>query len=393
MITIRRHFARARRVLRAAGLGACMAAVTLAAETSAGPVSDARAARLERGINLSHWFAQVSGGVGYTAQHLASHATVDDAALIKRLGFRHVRISVDPAPMVSPDVVGIVGREHLVQLEGAVKMLMAHDLAVILDLHPGQAFKKALERDDREVDRFAEFWRDLARHFSGLDAERLFFEVLNEPEFEDGYRWSGVQAKLVSAIRQTAPQHTVIVTGHRWSAIDDLLRLEPLSEGNLVYNFHFYAPHVFTHQGALWGSTFWRYLGGVPYPSTPDNVMSVAATLPDSVPRLLLLRYGHERWGAARIDMEVEQVAAWARTRNLRLTCNEFGVYRALAQPGDRVRWIADVRRALERHRIGWTMWDYAGGFGVATGPAAARVVDAAVLGALGLDRPRGPAE
>ena len=30
-------------------------------------------------------------------------------------------------------------------------------------------------------------------------------------------------------------------------------------------------------------------------------------------------------------------------------------------------RWISDVRTALERHNIGWAMWDYSGSFGVAT--------------------------
>jgi hypothetical protein len=85
--------------------------------------------------------------------------------------------------------------------------------------------------------------------------------------------------------------------------------------------------------------------------------------------------------------MEIEQVAAWARKHNVRVMCNEFGVYRALADPGDRAKWISDVRVALERHRIGWTMWDYAGDFGLVSGQPGSRVVDASVLSALGLDR------
>jgi hypothetical protein len=87
--------------------------------------------------------------------------------------------------------------------------------------------------------------------------------------------------------------------------------------------------------------------------------------------------------------MEIDQVAAWASTHNVRVTCNEFGVYRALADPKDRTKWITDVRVALERHRIGWTMWDYAGDFGLVSGQPGSRVVDAAVVSALGLDRER----
>ena len=91
--------------------------------------------------------------------------------------------------------------------------------------------------------------------------------------------------------------------------------------------------------------------------------------------------------------MEIEQVAAWASKHKVRVTCNEFGVYRVLAEPGDRTKWITDVRAALERHRIGWTMWDYAGDFGLVSGQPGTRVVDAAVLSALGLDRPRRPSD
>ncbi len=31
----------------------------------------------------------------------------------------------------------------------------------------------------------------------------------------------------------------------------------------------------------------------------------------------------------------------------------------------DRAAWIKDMRTALEKNGISWTMWDYAGGFGV----------------------------
>ena len=47
--------------------------------------------------------------------------------------------------------------------------------------------------------------------------------------------------------------------------------------------------------------------------------------------------------------------------------CNEFGVYRKAAKPEDRAAWISDVRTTLEKYGIGWTMWDYSGGFGVVT--------------------------
>ena len=67
---------------------------------------------------------------------------------------------------------------------------------------------------------------------SVLDAypDRVFFEILNEPEFSDAYRWYGVEAKLAAAIRRAAPRHTIIATGARWDDDDDLIFLEPLPD-------------------------------------------------------------------------------------------------------------------------------------------------------------------
>ena len=72
------------------------------------------------------------------------------------------------------------------------------------------------------------------------------------------------------------------------------------------------------------------------------------------------------------------------------MVCNEFGVYRAYADPQDRVAWIHDVRTALERHNMGWTMWDYSGSFGVAAKKDGRNVPDELTLRALGLNQPPG---
>lgn len=360
----------------------------LSAHASASPmtgVPEARFAKLRRGINLSHWFAQVVDPRGYTKDHFLTHTTAQDLALIKALGFDHVRLSVDPDPMFVAGQADMIPPEYLGHLDDAVQLILAHDLAVVVDIHPSGEFKRRLQRDDRQVEAFADFWRALARHFSTRDPERVFLEVLNEPEFEDAYRWSGVQAKLVAAIRQGAPAHTAIVTGHRWSALDELLALEPLRDPNVVYNFHFYSPHLFTHQGATWGVYFWHSLGDIPYPSAPDKIAALAAGSPDDLARLSLVRYGHDYWSAARIEAEIAQVGAWSRKHNVRVTCNEFGVYRRVAPSSDRATWIADVRMILERQGIGWSLWDYAGDFGLVTKQAGTILPDDTVVAALGL--------
>lgn len=354
-------------------------------------IAQQRARHLRRGINLSEWFAQVYDPHGYTKEHLVGWVTADDIALIKSMGFDHVRLSINPAPMMRHNEADNIPKEYLDYLDGAVKMILDHGLAVILDMHPDSDFKAKLVQRDDEVEQFSDFWRALSRHYSTYDPELVYFEILNEPEFRDRYRWAGVQAKLAAAIRDGAPKHTIIAAGANWSDIDDLLELTPLSDPNVIYNFHFYDPHTFTHQGATWGENYWHFETKLAYPAETQNAEQVASEQPDRLNRLRVLRYALEHWDANRIAVEIGQAAEWAKHWNVPLTCNEFGVYRKDSDPQDRARWIHDVRATLEHDGIGWNMWDYGardggGGFGVVNGPKEGpNAPDDVTLQALGL--------
>ena len=350
---------------------------------TASTVPASRLAHVRRGVNLSHWFAQSRD---YSEKHLREHTTAQDIELIKSLGFDHVRFTVEPAPLFDETRPAELNAEYLKQLDAALDMLLGSGLAVVFDLHPSDEFKLRMRTDDRFVASFADFWRGLARHLSARDPERLLLEVVNEPMVEDPYRWMGIQAKLAAAIREGAPRHTIVAAGARWSSVDQLLLLEPLADRNVIYTFHFYEPHNFTHQGATWGADFWPYLKGVPYPGSPELVAPLVAAAERENVRAVLKEYGEQRWDAARVEREIAKASEWARVRGVVLTCNEFGVYRAYTHAPDRLRWLADVRAALERHGIGWTMWDYAGGFGVAVREKGGRAeLDPETAAALGL--------
>jgi aryl-phospho-beta-D-glucosidase BglC (GH1 family) len=357
------------------------------AEVASAAVSAAfaRAQHLRHGINLSEWFAQVYDKRGYTREHFEAWTTADDIALIKSMGFDHVRLSVNPQPMFTMNQPQKLPPEYLAYLDSAVKMILDHGLAVVIDMHPESDFKQRLTKDDAFVEQFADFWRAVAQHYSTWDSNRVIFEILNEPEFTDRYRWLGVQAKVATSIREGAPRHTIIAAGARWSNDDELLFQEPLRDPNVIYNFHFYEPHIFTHQGATWGEYYWHWLKGLHYPSRPESAEQVAALVPGEVDRMRVIRYGRDHWDAARIEAEMKQAAEWARRRGVPLVCNEFGVYRAFSDPADRAAWIHDVRTALEHNGVGWTMWDYSGSFGVVTKKDGMAVPDESALSALGL--------
>jgi aryl-phospho-beta-D-glucosidase BglC (GH1 family) len=374
--------------------------VLLFSFSSAAPVSQAqnaltsslpaaRRAHLRRGINLSEWFAQVYDPKGYRKEHFENWTSAADIALIKSAGFDHVRLSVNPEPMMEAGHRQNGTAEYLGYLDAAMKMTLDAGLAVELDMHPDADFKTRLN-DDEFVERFAEFWRTVAKHYASpqWDADRVFFEILNEPEMKDAYRWYGVEAKLAAAIRQAAPANTILAPGAKWDDDYDMVMLEPQRDPNVIYVFHFYEPHIFTHQGATWGAYYWHWLKHLHYPSDAKNAAEVAATVPEAQHRLDVIRYGQDHWDAARIESEINQAADWASRNGVPLVCNEFGAFRWGVDPQDRVAWIRDTRTALEKHDIGWAMWDYSGGFSVVLQKEGKNVLDPETVRALGLKMP-----
>jgi hypothetical protein len=323
-----------------------------------------RAQHLKRGINVSHWFSQSASD--YSAQHTATETNDADIGLIARMGFDNVRLSIDATPLEKyPRGKNGLNAEFVARLDNAVDTMLAAGLAVQVDLHPEEPYKMQLRTSNEAVDRLTMLWRNLATHYAGRDPERVFFEIMNEPEENDPYRWAGIQARVAAAIRAAAPRNTIIATGPNYSDTVDLLTQHPLADGNVIYNFHFYDPHTFTHQGAGWGSPWWRYTSGIPYPPAEDSMKELLKQVPEPADRHALELYWLDHWDAHRIRALIDEAAEWGHANRVPLLCNEFGVYREAADETSRNAWIQDVRTALEADGIGWAMWDYHGSFGV----------------------------
>ena len=366
------------------------ASSTLFAQNSDNSLAFRRAEHLRHGINTSEWFAQRGFPGGYNQQYLQSYTDLNDIALIKQMGFDHIRLSIDAQPLIGALLWHNSGATYFIEeLDKVVEAAQAQGLAVIVDIHPESEYKKQVRSDPGAVGKFADLWRALATHYASYPADLTFFEVMNEPEDPDANQWIGIQAQIVAAIRSVAPQNTIIVSGARWSDIDQLLQLQPIADPNLIYNFHFYTPHNFTHQGATWSSELESHLAkGVPYPSRPEDAAQLQQEVPTPLEKYEITQYAYDNWNAARIASEIDIAAQWAHDRHVPLTCNEFGVFREYSKPEQRAAWIHDVRSTLEKDGIGWTMWDYRGGFGVVhkqDGQAA--VPDPAIIKALGLEK------
>jgi aryl-phospho-beta-D-glucosidase BglC (GH1 family) len=355
---------------------------SLATPSSAASLAARRAQLLHRGVNASMWFAQARD---YSPARLRSYTTADDIALIHAMGFDHVRLSIDGDALLRDAPPDGLNAAFVAELDTAVNTMLKDGLRVIVDVHPSDAFKRQLRTEDAAVTRFCALWSALAGHYAQTDPDRVFFEVLNEPEFENVQQWNAVQTRAIAAIRQAAPHHTIIATAQRYSGLTDLLALEPVADPNVIYTFHDYEPFPFTHQGATWTMNQVRPLRGVPYPSSPEDIAPVVSQEQQLIDQHWINTYGLDRWDAARIRSELSFAGKWAALHHVPVYCGEFGVYEAFADPAMRAAWLHDTRTALEEQGIGWAVWDYQGSFAVVTKTNGKAVPIPAVATALGL--------
>jgi hypothetical protein len=342
---------------------------------------------LAKGVNLPFWF-------WYPPANPQDRFAVEEFADLRATGITFVRVPIDLGFLY--DVETGFHQENLALVDRAIRQLHEADLAVIVDLHStSQAdsdaanYSRSLE-DPAFVDIYVQFWSDFAAHLSQFDPEMTIFGLMNEPVFYDTPEaWWPIQERLIAAARASAPEHTLIATAARWSSIDMLLELPPLDDANILYEFHFYEPFPFTHQGATWAGTPWQELRNIPYPSSPEAVEGLGAGLSQEAADQIRW-YGEERWNREMLDERIGLAAAWGKEHGVYLICDEFGVYSEYAPEADRALWIRDVREIFESYGIAWALWEYDGSFGLADRfPSGNGVVfDEAIIEALGLQMP-----
>jgi aryl-phospho-beta-D-glucosidase BglC (GH1 family) len=325
-----------------------------------------RAAHIRRGVNLSMWYAQAPD---YTAQRLATYTTPADFQLIHAVGLDHVRLSINPEPLIASTTglpsarIVTLNPDAMTRLDKTIADITATGLVVLLDIHPDPSYEAILAQGEQGVSSLLAFWKAFATHYASTDPTKVYLEILNEPAMADNARWASIQSRAVALIRPIVPHHTLIATGAQWGGIPGLLALQPLHDDNILYSFHDYNPMWFTHQGARWAGPQFAMVRNVPYPSSSETVAPILPLETDPKARQDLAAYGQEHWNRQRLDDEITTVAAWSRTYNVPVYCGEFGVYQDFADPAMRARWLHDMRTSLEAHHIGWDMWDYQGGF------------------------------
>jgi endoglucanase len=323
---------------------------------------------LTKGINLSGWF-----GSGNPASGFGTRFTAASLATVRATGFRHVRIPIGPNHFFQENTPETLNPANLPALVQGVNAAIGAGLAVVLDpIHASgdSDFERKLATDPAFLPKAQAYWRAMANQFKTIPNTQIFFEVMNEPHMADAQGsqawYLPVQDSLIAAIRSVAPSHIILATAPDWGSMDALLNVTP-TDKNVIWNFHYYSPMVFTHQGATWITPAFTFIKNLPYPSTPENVKKIANGISDPTAKGYVTYYGSERWNLTKVQNDLARIRNWANTHGVLTTCNEFGVYKAVAPATSRRDYIRDVRTTLEGYGVGWAMWEYDEGFGLVT--------------------------
>jgi len=316
-----------------------MAAALLLPQAADADVPAQRLATLTHGVNFIGLF-----------EYKTVPVLLNDIATVHRLGFRHIRMLVDPA------VIWQTGEPQ--RLDRIIQAAMNANLGVILCMH---SYVHYFADDPQTVARWTTAWKRLASHYATTNPDLLFFELVNEPPFTDGARWAAIQENLRQEVRAVAPNHTILMTGTPVSTSYALSQLPASKDDNVVYTFHLYAPMVFTHQDADWAGPDYGSVHGLQWPPSEPNLTNVQRKATANVQQDFKLIRQH---GIAMIPDEISAAAEWGRQNHTHVMVTEFGVYRA-APLQSRLAWMQQARMALEKFDIGWTVWEYDGGFAI----------------------------
>ena len=310
-----------------------------------------------RGVNLTKWFEFRN------VQDIPFNKFVEqDFANIKSLGADVIRLPISLHNLTLGENDHTLDPLLIKYLDIVVDWAEKYRIYIIIDNHSFHPVNPT----DPNIDKILiPVWEQLARHFKDR-SDYVLYEVLNEPHKIPDERWGEIQGEAIEAIRKIDEKHTIIVGGTDYNSIAKLASIPVYNDNNLIYTFHFYDPHIFTHQGATWNSPSLAPLSGLSFPADKNKIPKPHETFIGTWVEESLNNYENDA-KPENLCATLGKAAAFSKERGVPVFCGEFGVFMPQSQPDDRIRWYKLICDELNKQNISWTCWDYFGGFGLFT--------------------------
>ena len=315
----------------------------------------------QKGVNLGGWISQCSE---YSEEHYDAFITEEDIRNIADLGFDHVRVPVDYN--VLEDDLGSIREGGFRHLEDCRRWCEKNGLNMIIDLHEclGYSFdplKKDMDRKrffyDPDLQKvFLDLWREIAERFSPYPSQ-VAFEPLNEVVvFDVKDAWNDLAGRYIKMMREITPESNIIIGGVCYNHVGTVKYIDVPLDARIIYNFHCYDPHIFTHQGAYWVDGMDQSFR-TGYPKTlkeyENDLTLSGADLSDTydLPEDIII-------GEWFFESIFEPAVLKAEEDDVPLYCGEYGVI-DLADNEDKLRWLQDIHQVFLRFGIGHALWNY----------------------------------
>ena len=291
-----------------------------------------RNARLGSGINLN---AVVDGNLhpGYERDAPLEEGEIKSIA---DAGFDSVRLNVCWSRHCADSYPYSIDPEFFKKVDDIIDECIGYGLAVSVDIHYYPYINMSYPDETLSMEdnyqRLICLWEQIAEHYRNYSDEMLFFDLLNEPNLIMGAeRWNSLLAELIRTIRTSNPGRTLIVStpslGQSWTL--NLLEL-PEDEWNLIVQFHYYLPHLFTHQGLSHG---------------------MAGHVENSV------WLGTEEEKNA-VDQDLDFCQKWAMANGRPINMGEYGATNT-ADTASRARYIGHLCKSARSRGFSSHLWGY----------------------------------
>lgn len=192
---------------------------------------------------------------------LSKHHTEADFKQVKALGFNSIRFAFNGQWYENdPD-------SFWEWLDQNIHWAEKQGLLLILDLHvpigsywlapnsPEASF--ALWEDQQLQQRNIALWEAIAKRYRD-EPVIAGYDILNEPVTTDtsGKQWQRLAEQMIAAIRAIDKNHLIIVEKlygvNSQYGTKDVPSQFLVNDNNVLYDFHFYEPIIYTHQYASW---------------------------------------------------------------------------------------------------------------------------------------------
>ena len=290
-------------------------------------------------------------------EHFESFITEKDVAYIASLGMDHIRLGFDQIVLEESPYKY---RERILQiLQEFADWCKKYNLRLVLNMHKAIGNycdileESGLMQNKELQDRFIAVWLKIEETFS--DDNTIIFELLNEVVNATAEEWNFVAEKTINAIRCVNKDRLIIIGGIKWNNPPGLDYIKVYDDENIIYTFHCYAPHEFTHQQGVLQAAQLYYNRKMPYPT-------------DDIERY---RDYHRLYGRNdayndidRIDIELLRRYLQPAKRFIEknpdkvLWCGEFGTIRHCNIKW-RENWMRDMITILKEWDIPYCVWNY----------------------------------